>query len=587
MVQRFYRMSLVFVLGTLIASCASPSPSSSNAPSGGASSAAISPTAAPVPQTPKVLTIAIQNELKGFVAELSLENTRVGGVRQPKPIAHNLLTVENERGEFLPELATEQISVERGTWKVEPDGTMETTWRIRPNAKWHDGTPFTSADLLFSWQVFTDPAIPNAVAATARQMAAATAPDAQTLVVRWSGLVIEADQAPGLVPLPRHLLEESYRGDKSTFANNPKLSTEFVGLGPYKLAIWEPGSHAELVRFDDYWRGRPPLDRVVVRFVGDPNTMVANILAEAVDVVLPPAVDFETALEVRRRWEGTGHQVLAGPSGGLRMLDMQLRPDLARPRNGFVQRSVRQAFTFAMDRQTLADVLTGGLGPVADSWYRPTDPLRAQVESSIPQYPYDQQRAQQLLAQSGWTRGSDGILVHQPSGERFEVQLDGTSQRRVQQELNIIADGWKAAGAVVTLYSIPPALGNDVEHRASQPGAGVRIRFPDVFHIDYPHSRGIPSAQNRWVGSNYGGYSNPQADSLLDRLSKTVNPAERLPIQRALVQEVMTDVALWPLYWDMTSVLALKGVKGIPNGEGPYQTWNFFQWDVDAGGARQ
>ena len=346
-----------------------------------------------------------------------------------------------------------------------------------------------------------------------------------------------------------------------------------------RLARWEPGSHLEFTRFDSYWRGRPPLDRVIVQFVGDANTMVANILAEAVDVVLPPAVDLETALDVRQRWEGTGNQVLVGPSGLLRMLDSQLRPEIARPRNGFVQPAVRQAFYHAMDRQALVDVLTGGLAPVADSWYRPSDPLRSQVEPLIPGYPYDLARAQQLLTQAGWARRPDGALVDQATGDRFEVQLDGTTQRRVQQELNIIADGWKAAGAQVSLYSIPPALGNNVEHRASQPGAGVRNRVVEDFHVSYPATRNIPSAQNRWAGNNYGGYSNSRVDALLDRLSVTIGPSERLPIQRELVHEVMADVAIWPLYWDMTNLLALKGVKGITSGEGSYHTWNFFEWD--------
>src|SRR5713101_6063738 len=75
----------------------------------------------------------------------------------------------------------------------------------------------------------------------------------QQVIERWSAPFVDADQAPGLIPLPRHLLDEAYRGgDKSTFTNSPYLSTEFVGLGPYKLAHWERGSALELVRFDQY-----------------------------------------------------------------------------------------------------------------------------------------------------------------------------------------------------------------------------------------------------------------------------------------------------------------------------------------------
>jgi hypothetical protein len=69
-------------------------------------------------RTPKVLTLAIETELKGFVVELALENARIGGVKQPKPMVHNLLTAENDKQESIPELAPEPISVERATRPV-------------------------------------------------------------------------------------------------------------------------------------------------------------------------------------------------------------------------------------------------------------------------------------------------------------------------------------------------------------------------------------------------------------------------------------------------------------------------------------
>jgi peptide/nickel transport system substrate-binding protein len=318
-------------------------------------------------RAPKTLTVAIQSELQGFILELTQDNSRVGGVKQPKSMVHNLLTAENDKGAFIPELAMEQLAVERGTWLLNADGTMDTIWRLRPTVKWHDGMPFTSEDLLFSFEVFRDRDITTRVGAPARLMSAARATDPLTLVVHWSAPFVEADQAPGLAPLPRHLLEDTYQNDHANFLNSPRLSTEFVGLGPYRLLQWERGSHLELARFDGYWRGTPPLDRVVVRFLGDPTTMVANILSESVDVVLPPAVDMEAAFDVKRRWEGTGNQVLIGPSGNFRYLSPQLRPDLARPLEGLTRVEVRRALYHAMDRRALVDVHSEGLAPIADS----------------------------------------------------------------------------------------------------------------------------------------------------------------------------------------------------------------------------
>lgn len=530
------------------------------------------------PRAAKILTVGIQSELQGFILELTQDNSRVGGVKQPKSIVHNLLTAENDKGEFFPELAAEQLSLERGTWRLNPDGSMETTWKLRPNVKWHDGAPFTSDDLLFSLEVFKDPEVTTRVGSPARIMTTASAPDAHTLVVHWSTTYVEADQAPGLAPLPRHLLDETYRTDKASFVNSPRLSTEFVGLGPFKLVNWERGSHLEFVRFDEYWRGRPPLDRVFVRFLKDPNTMVANVLSEAVDVILPPAVDLESALDVKRRWEGTGNQVLIGPSGNFRYLSPQLRPEYARPTNGLTNVEVRRALYHAMDRRALVDVLSDGLAPIADSWIAPTSPVRSRVESAIPQYPYDVNRAQLLLAQAGWVRGGDGILLYQQSGERFEVEINGGATAYIEREQNIVAAGWKAAGAQVTFFNLPPALANVLENRVTRPGAGIyaigEARFPLA-----PHSKNIGTERNRWSGSNYGAYSNPIVDALIDRLEITIAPGERVNVLRDLLTIMMGDVVIWPMYWDLTNVLALKSVKGIRTGEGGYHTWNFYEWD--------
>src|SRR5437867_1509273 len=116
------------------------------APSGGSAARPADGGAEPT-RAPKTLTIAILVEPHGFVFDLMQQPSRVGGIKQPPPIVHNLLTVENDKIVWEPELASEQISVERGTWRVNADGSMDTIWKIRPNVKWHDGTPFTSDDL--------------------------------------------------------------------------------------------------------------------------------------------------------------------------------------------------------------------------------------------------------------------------------------------------------------------------------------------------------------------------------------------------------------------------------------------------------
>ncbi len=528
---------------------------------------------------PKVLTIGIQREPPSFNPYLSQGGSTTGGATQVFLIAHDYLIMEADRvaGKWEPRLATEHVSVEQGTWRVNPDGTMDTTWTLRPNVKWQDGAPFTSADLLFTFTVYKDPEVPTSIGGPLARMASASAPDPLTFSVHWSSIYVRANEAPGLIPIPRHLLEELYRTDKANLANSSRFTTEFIGLGPYRLTDWQHDVHMEFTRFDDYFRGRPPFDTVTVRFMGDTNTLVANILAGVIDIVLPTGVDLEAALEVRRRWEGTGNQVFTNLSSGVRHLEIQFRPEYAQPRNGLPVRAVRQALYHAIDRQTLSDVLNQGLAPIADSWIPPTHELRPQVEAAIPQFPYDLRRAQQLMAEAGWTPGPDGILVHGPSGERFAIDLYGSQGSRTDKEEPIIADGWKAVGAQVGQFSIPAALGSDREYRSKLSGVNLSggVGFDD-FTSDRLHSKFISSEATRWNGGNRGGYNNPAVDAILDRLVVTVAPEERLRLHRELLGEQMGDVALMPLYWQVDPALALNGVRGFD-----LTTWNFFAWDKD------
>lgn len=526
----------------------------------------------------KVLTLAIQSEPTNMGRAFDLAGGgSAGGAANVEHITHNYLVIRTAPDTFEAQLAVEKPSIERGTWQVNPDGSMETTWKLRPNVKWHDGAPFTSADLLFTFSVFKDPDFATRVA-QARLMVGATAPDAQTFVVRWSETYVNADQAEGLEPLPRHLLEEAYRTDKDAFAISPYFRTEFVGLGPYRLTNWDQGSAMELARFDDYFLGRPPLDSVIVRFISDPNTMVANILAGTVDAVLPAGVDMDAALEVKRRWAGTGNQVITGLSGRLRHLEVQFRPEYARPVNS-LSASVRQGLYHAIDRKALLDLMTDGLGESADSWIAPSDALRPALESSIPQYPYDLARAQQLLAQEGWTRGSDGVLVH-PSGERFDIALWARAEQGLDKELNVISDGWKAIGAQPDLHIVPAARANDREYQATRPAFFATANTGTSYYENRLHSNQNASPANRWSGNNRGGHSNPEVDALLDRLAVTIDARERLPLHRDLLRIGMGSVVLMPLYWEVLPVLLLKGVKGQPYVHSR-ATWRFYEWDKE------
>jgi peptide/nickel transport system substrate-binding protein len=410
-------------------------------------------------------------------------------------------------------------------------------------------------------------------------MDSAAAPDPLTFQVHWSKIDPRSPQGLGLSPLPKHLLEDLYlAGDKDAFSNSSRFTDDFVGLGPYRLARWERGSHMELTRFDGYFQGRPPLDGISIRFIPDPNAMVANALSGTVDVILPPSLDLDAALALRQQWAGTANTVSIGALSAFLYLEIQYRPELARPTGGFTERLVRQAFFHATDRQTLTDVMTDGTSPIADSWLRPGTQLRRDVEPAIPQYPFDPRRAQQLLTQAGWERNAEGALISARTGERFASDLWANTKVIVagDRQASIIAQDWKATGADFSIHQIPAPLANDREYGSKYPTASI-TRIPVDNFLDRLDSRFIAAPANDWGGRNKMGYVNPAVDVLLDRFALAVEPRDQAAVTRDLVRESLDDAAFIPLYWESHPVVMLAGVRAAI--EANNAGWNAHEWD--------
>jgi peptide/nickel transport system substrate-binding protein len=521
-----------------------------------------------------VLTIALRNEpadLHGLGP-----GGKSAGTAEVRPIVQDPLAQRDDRDQVQPVLAVDLPSVERGTWRVLPDGTMEMTWKLRPNVKWQDGAAFTSEDLAFTATVRRDLAFPPPSGRT-EQIQSFETPDPQTFLVRWSAAFPSAQEGTGLDPLPKHLLEGLYQaGGATALLSSPALGNEIVGLGPYKLVEWDHGAQMTFTPFADYYRGRPPLDRVVVRFIPENRAQIVSVVEGEADVVSPSVIDLETMDEVRPQWAEANIQMKIGLTGRLNLLELQLRPDATRPRNGFTVQQVRQAFYQSVDRQTLAEMLTDRIAPAADSWVRPGSVLRKDLETAIPQYAFDIFQAGRLLEFAGWTRGADGMLVHQQTGDAFafEVWTRPGSERLA----TAVADAWTATGARMGVHVIPADRANDREYEALHAGP-LLSQVPDrqIWETRL-HSRNVAAAANNWNGANRSGYANARMDDVLDRLQVTIDPGGQVAYQRQLLFEVMGDLPIMPLYWEVVAALVRPSVRGAIVA-GPTMTANIYEWD--------
>ncbi len=520
------------------------------------------------PAAPKVLTIVGR---EGLIVDLPGQagRTPLGN----STFVHDGL-VAKDLSDAIVGRVGEPLSVDKGTWKLNADGTMVTTWKLRPNIKWQDGKPFSSEDMMFTYTAFKDPDLPSRFGEPLKLMTSAEAPDPLTFIVHWSAPYATANEGPGLIPLPKHLLVDLYTNDKANFGDTTFYHRDFVGLGSHKIVDWQPGSHVEFGRFGDYYLGRPVIDKVVLRFMSDPNTIVANLLTGTLDMVFSKdLVDTEAALEIRRRWEGTDNRVQFFPSFRVISVEIQFKPEFARPANGLTNRDVRQALTHAIDRVALNDAVTQGLSPLADSWIAPHHALASIAAPVAPKFPYDVNRAKQLLAQAGWTTtGSDGILINAATGERFETDL--WNRFALQKDQAIIADNWKTVGVQATVKQLPQTRDRELETKITG-GQMMDQTVNDYTYNGRVGTLNLATAANRFTGRNISGYTNPKIDDLFAKLLATIDDREAANLHRDIVREAFNDVALIPIYFQITPLLMRGGVTGPESGS----MINFYQWD--------
>ncbi|MBI4212752.1 MAG: hypothetical protein HY534_00415 [Chloroflexi bacterium] len=544
-----------------------------------------------VPEAFKSVKVAIGQEPASWDTRITRESgsPTAGGIGNLNPLAQDGVRRSAAGGGYANLLAAEVPDAASGTWVINPNGTMDMTWKIVPNARWHDGTFVTAADFEFAVKVRNDPeasGLPTG-AGLERLLADATALDNYTFVTRWSSVNVTVVSGTGLVPLPKHLLNDLYLKDPAGLGQQRFFTTEYVGTGPFKLVNWERGSHIEFERFNDYYKGPAKLNRVILQIIPDPNTMVANILAGAVDVLAPPNVDISLGLEIKDRWEkeGSKNQVLVQTRDGAETWEIMLDPQYARPVNGMTLQPVRQALLQAVNRKDLNDVMTLGYSEVAYIFYHRNSEYYPYVSDLDPrngspqfEYPYDVRRAEQLLAQAGWTKGADGILAHQPSGERFSYQVLTRRGDGPFKQASIIQDYWKAIGVNLDIHVLTTAEQDNNEYLATRTGASFHTAGGGSYIGLRSHSSTIPRQENRWTGNNRGRYSNPAVDDVLEKIFVTIDDRQARELHRQNLTLQMTDLHSLMWYWVTVPILMVEGVSG-PQLVGQIVTPNVHEWD--------
>jgi len=548
----------------VIGACASPQTSSVGPATTGDSTAPIGS---------RRIVAAIAGQPVGVsqaTARATLAYTVPGG-EFLEALANRGLVVVDDALNLQADLAEAVPSIDNGLWVLNPDGTMDTTWTIRRGASWHDGTPLTADDLLFTAQVREDNAVPGLRDRAFDLVAAIDATDARTIVVHWKQPYYAADALFTAGPFPQHILGAPYASDKSSLLGLPYWGAEFIGGGPYRLVDWQEGSRAVFQAFDGYPLGRPQIDEVEVRFIPDPNTVIANVLAGTVDLAVGRDFSIEQAMQIAPQWDAGRPEIVLG--GWVVIFPQFMNPTpsvVADPR-------FRQALTYALDRTQMATTIQHGQVPIANSFFPVNTPEYADAEQAAVHYDYDPRKAIQLIEDLGYVRDADGSFRDNANQQlTVPIWTSGGLDEQVKATLSV-ADYWKQVGIDAEPVVIPTQRASDREYLANFPAFVLHQQSVGRAFMPNLLSSAAPLAENQYVGANYSRYRNPELDALINRFTITVRPEDRSPIVQQMVRLTTEQAVLIGLYSNATAILVANRIHGV-TGEKP--GWNIHLWNV-------
>jgi peptide/nickel transport system substrate-binding protein len=441
------------------------------------------------------------------------------------------------------------------SWEGSADG-LTVTFKLRQGVSWHDGEPFTSADVAFSALEVWKP-LQNLGRLVFANLEAVDTPDEHTAVFRFSKptpfqLIRNALPAVTAV-VAKHLYEGT------DIAANP-ANVQLVGTGPFKFAEYKPGEYFRLTRNEAYWgEGQPRLDEIVYRVLPDRAAAASALEAGEIQLAAFSAVPLA---DLARIGAVEGLTVI---SKGYEALTYQLIVEINHRRAELANLKVRQAIAHAIDKQFVVDTIFLGYAATA------TGPVPKNAPefytADVPTYEFDVAKANALLDEAGYARGADGTrfsLKLLPAPYFNETRQFGDYLRQALAEIGINAelvnnDSAAHQKAVYTDHNFDLAIAPPVFRGDPAVSTTILVRSgtPD----------GVPF-------SNQGGYVNAELDALIDKANSTIDTAERTELFKEFQRLVAADLPLINVAeWGFTSVASTKVVNIANNPRWAVSNW--------------
>ena len=455
------------------------------------------------------LNFVLETEPGALVAVTTTDNvTKVSA-----KITEGLLTYDFDLNPQ-PQLATE--------WVVSDDG-LQYTFKLRQGVKWHDGKDFTSDDVAYSILLLKEHHPRGR--GTFAPVEEVRTPDRHTAVIvlsRPAPYLLRAFYADESPIVPKH----RYKGQKPS--ESPNTSAP-IGTGPFKFVEWVRGSHIILDRNPDYWdQPRPYLDRIVFRVITDASARAIAFETGEADLGSDSTIPLSEIERIRGlphiSTERRGYSFAAG----VRRIEFNL------DNRYFKEKKVRQAVAQAIDRDAIKNTIWYGFGEVI---YGPISPeLTDFFTTDLPTYPYDTAKAELLLDEAGFPRGSDGIRFNVIHDYRPWNEGDKRTGEYLKQALNSVGIAVNVRSQDMASYVKRVYTDRDFDFTSNS----MTNSFDPVIGVQRlywskNYKPGVPF-------SNGSHYNNPEVDRLLEAAAVEVNRQTRLQYYRDFQKLIATDL---------------------------------------------
>ncbi len=492
-------------------------------------------------------------------------------------------------GNLAPILAVEIPSVQNGG--VSKDG-KSVTWKLKKGVTWHDGKPFTADDCVFTWEYCADPATASVSIATYKDIKVDKV-DSHTIKLTFAKPTpFWADPFVGVrgMVIPKHLFG-AFKGDKSREA---PTNLKPVGTGPYRFVDFKPG---DIVRGElnpsYHMPNRPYFDTIEMKGGGDAVSAARAVIQTA---EFDYAWNMQVEDEILKRMEQGGKgkaDIVAGGNiehiqcnftdpnkdvDGERSSAKTAHPVLSDP-------AVRQALNLLVDRAAVQEQIYGRTGLATANFLN--EPKK--FASKATKWEFNVEKANQILEQAGWKKGSDGIRAKDGKKLKFLYQTSINAPRQKTQA--IVKQAAAKAGIELELKSVTASVyfSSDVANPDTYSHFYTDVQMytttmtqpdPELFMNQFT-SWEIASKDNKWQGRNITRWKNEEYDKLYKAAESELDPVKRAALFIKMNEMVIQNVVVIPVVF-RPRVAAVSNRLHVEQSGWDSDFWNLQNWYREA-----